>query len=159
MAELSRTVAYSKTESHHILRHEDINGEERLFGGKLMAWIDEAATMTAIRHSGLFVTTASVDNLQFIRGAYLNDMVVLYAKLTYVGSTSMEVRVDTYLEEPDGTKHEMNRAHLTFVAVDEAGTPVKIPYKLELETEEEKAEWDAALKRKEYRINRKKEGF
>lgn len=66
-----------------------------------MAWIDEFAGLTAIRHSQHNVTSASVDNLKFMRGIYQGDLVVLIGQVTYVGNTSMEVRVDTYIEDLD----------------------------------------------------------
>ena len=64
-----KTVAQSRTEQIQILMPEHINGYQRLFGGKLMEWIDEIAGLVAIRHSQTNVVTASVDNLKFIRGA------------------------------------------------------------------------------------------
>ena len=63
-----------------------------------MQWIDEMAGIVARRHAGTIVTTACVDNLNFKAGAYLGDVVVLIGKMTYVGKTSMEVRIDTYVE-------------------------------------------------------------
>ena len=60
-----KKVSDSKTEQIQILMPEHINGFNRLFGGKLMEWIDVVAAVVARRHSGCNVTTASVDNLQF----------------------------------------------------------------------------------------------
>jgi acyl-CoA hydrolase len=105
------------------------------------------------------VTTASIDNLTFKRGAFLNDIVVLVAKVTYVGNASMEVRVDTYVEEKDGSRHPINRAYLTCVQVDENGKPSRIPYGLKLEKEQQKMEWEGALLRKKNRMERAKMGF
>lgn len=90
-----------------------------------MEWIDEAAGLVGIRHSQCNVITASVDNLKFIRGVYQNDLVVLVGTLTWVGNTSMEVRVDTYVEKLDGTRYPVNRAYLTLVAVDNNGKPIQ----------------------------------
>ncbi len=153
-----KKITDSMIEHIHQVRPEYLNAAGRLFGGKLMEWIDEIAGLVGMRHSGGNITTASVDNLRFIRGAFQNDLVVLIAKVTYVGNTSMEVRVDTYVEDSDGTRKPINRAYLTLVAVDEHGAPRQVPSIL-LETESEKAEWKAAEKRKELRIQRKKEGF
>lgn len=140
------------------IRPEHLNGGGRLFGGQLMAWIDEIAALVAIRHSQSNVITASIDNLKFIRGAFLNDLIVLIGKLTYVGHTSMEVRVDTYVESLDGVRRPINRAYLILVAVDGDGTPHEVPG-LQIETESERAEWEAAERRKEMRSQRTKEGF
>lgn len=90
----NKTVADSKTEMTRIVQYNDMNGGRRLFGGRLMEWIDEVAGICAIRHCGMYVTTACVDNLQFRRGANLNDIIVVKAHLTHVGRSSMEVRVD-----------------------------------------------------------------
>lgn len=153
-----KKVTDSTVEQVYQLRPEYLNGAGRLFGGQLMAWIDEAAGLAGIRHAQSDVITASVDNLQFLRGAYQKDLVVLIARLTYVGTTSMEVRVDTYVETMDGMRRPINRAYLTLVAVDADGNPTEVP-RLCLQTEAERAEWEAGKKRKEMRLKRKQEGF
>ena len=85
----------SRTENTYLIMPKHINGYGRLFGGVLMQWIDEVAGTVARRHAGSIVTTACVDNLNFKAGAYLGNTIVLIGKMTYVGKTSMEVRVDT----------------------------------------------------------------
>ncbi len=153
-----KTIEDSKVEQMYQLRPEHLNGSGRLFGGRLMAWIDEVAGYVAIRHAECDVVTAAVDNLKFIRGAGQKDMIVLEGRLTYVGHTSMEVRVDTYVESMDGTRRPINRAYLTLVAVDEDGHPKQVP-PVQVVTESEKAEWEAGEKRQQMRKLRQKEGF
>ncbi len=157
----TKTTADSITEWSHCLLYQDINGTGRLFGGRIMEWIDEVAGVTAERHCGGSVTTASVDNLQFKRSAKLNDIVVMIGKITYVGRTSMEVRVDSYVEDKKtGMRYVINRAYVTEVFVDdETLHPQQIPYGLELLTENEKAEWEGALRRIQMRKQRRMEGF
>lgn len=155
---MMKKVADSKVEQVYQVRPEHLNGAGRLFGGHLMAWIDEVAGLTAMRHAQHNVITASVDNLKFIRGVFQGDLVVLIGQVTYVGNTSMEVRVDTYIEKLDGTRHPVNRAYLTIVAVDSDGKPTPVPG-LEIETIGEQAEWEAGKKRKELRLIRRQEGF
>ena len=93
-------------------------------------------------------------------GCFLNDIIVIRAKLTYVGRTSMEVRVDVYIEEREsGQRRVINRAYFTEVQVDEKGKPVPLKYGLTPETEAEKAEWEGAKKRLEVRRQRRVEGF
>ena len=154
-----KSINESMIEQIHLLRYEDINGENRLFGGKLVSWIDEVAGTVAKRHTGVKVTTASIDNLQFKQPAYLDDLVVIIGRVTYVGNTSMEVRVDTYLEELDGTRSPINRAYLTMVALDANARPCHIPYGIKIETEAQKGEYESALKRIELRKKRQAEGF
>lgn len=153
-----KKVADSQTEQVRILIYPDINGFGRLFGGKLLSWIDEIAGATARRHCGCDATTVAIDNLHFKSGAYLNDMIVLIGKITYVGRTSMEVRVDTYLEESDGTRRPINRAYFVMVAMGEDGNPTLVP-PLELTTDSERMEWENAVRRRELRLLRKKEGY
>lgn len=155
----NKNVEDSLTEWTRVLRYEDINGQNRLFGGRLLAWIDEIAGTVAMRHAGKQVTTAAIDNLQFKQGAALNDMVVMIGKLTHVGKTSMEVRVDSYVEDSDGFRHVINRAYLTLVCLDDDGKPKQVPYGLNVRTESEKAEWEGAEKRIELRKTRRTEGF
>lgn len=153
-----KKVSESATEQIRILIYPDINGFGRLFGGKLLSWIDEVAGATARRHCGCNVTTAAIDNLHFKSGAYLNDMIVLVGKVTYVGTTSMEVRVDTYIENSDGTRSPINRAYFVMVAMDENDQPTQVP-RLILENDGERMEWENAEKRRELRLLRKKEGY
>lgn len=148
----------SRTENTYLIMNKHINGYGRLFGGVLMQWIDEMAGIVAYRHAGTIVTTACVDNLNFKAGAYLGDTVVLIGKLTYVGRTSMEVRIDTYVESPDGTRKVINRAYEVMVALDENDNKVEVPG-LIVETESEKAEWIGAQKRNALRKERRIEGY
>lgn len=153
-----KKVSDSKTEQIQILMPEHINGFNRLFGGRLMEWIDVVAAVVARRHSGCNVTTASIDNLQFKAPAYVNSTIFLAGQITYVGKTSMEVRVTTYVEKLDGMRYMINRAYLVLVALDDSDHPVEVPG-LSLETEEEKLEWEAAKKRCELRKQRRLEAF
>lgn len=155
---MEKRVSESRIEQVYQVRPEYLNGAGRLFGGKLMEWIDELAGLVGIRHAQQDVITASVDNLKFIRGAYLKDILVLIGRVTFVGRTSIEVRVDTYIESLEGIRKPINRAYLTLVAVDAAGNPVEVPG-LILETEAERAEWEAGKKRREMRRQRREEGF
>ena len=152
----AKTVDDSRVETVHLIRPTHLNGADRLFGGILMQWIDEVAGIVAKRHSMANVTTASVDNLTFLHGAYQNDMVVIKGKLTWVGSTSMEVCVDTYVENPNGERHRINNAHFMMVALDENDKPVKVP-KLILRTEDEQLAWSHGEERRRIRIQRLKD--
>ena len=155
---MEKKVSESRIEQVYQVRPEHLNGAGRLFGGRLMEWIDELAGLVGIRHAQRDVITASVDNLKFIRGAYLKDLIVLIGRVTYVGRTSMEVRVDTYIEIIDGIRKPINRAYLTLVAIDGEGHPAEVPG-LIIETESEKAEWEAGIRRREMRKQRREEGF
>ena len=151
-----RTVDDSRVETVHIVRPNHLNGANRLFGGILMQWIDEVAGIVAKRHSMSNVTTASVDNLTFLHGAYQNDLVVIKGKMTWVGSTSMEVCVDTYVENILGERNRINNAHFMMVALDENDNPVRVP-RLILKTEDEHLAWAHGEERRRIRMQRKKD--
>ena len=153
---ISKTVDESRVETVHIVRPSDLNGANRLFGGILMQWIDEVAGIVAKRHSMCNVTTASVDNLTFLHGAYQDNLVVIKGKMTWVGSTSMEVCVDTYVEDRQGHRDRINNAHFMMVALDENDKPVAVP-RLTLQTEDEHLAWAHGEERRRIRKQRLKD--
>ena len=156
----NKKVSDSLTETTKLLQYKDINGQNRLFGGRLMEWIDEVAALTAMRHCGGLVTTCAVDNLRFKYGAYINEVIVLIGKVTYVGNTSMEVRVDTYVESIEtGIRRAINHAYLICVHVDNNGKPTPVKYGLDIGTLSEKAEWEGAKKRNIARKQRFDDGY
>lgn len=153
-----KRVTDSLTEQQYLLMPKDMNGHGRLFGGELMKWIDGLAGIVALRHSNRIITTACIDNLQFVKPAIVGQMVVLVGRVTYVGTTSMEIRVDTFTEELDGTRTKINRAYLVEVALDDDGNPCEVPG-LILETEEDRQEWEAGERRRALRSSRRKEHY
>ena len=125
----------------------------RLFGGQMMAWIDITGAVAARRYACRPVTTVCVDNLNFIAPAYLNDTVVQEAFVTWAGRTSMEVRVDSFVENLDRKRTLVDRAYAVFVALDDEDNPVPVP-PFQPESEEEEQEYAAALARRKIRLQR-----
>ena len=154
----SKKVSDSQTMQQYLIRPAHINPYGRLFGAQLLKWIDEVAGIVAVRHANAIVTTAAIDNLQFTKPAYAGQMIVLLGRVTNVGRTSMEIRVDTFTEALDGTRELINRAYIDMVAINNEGQPIEVPA-LALETDEQRAEHEAAIKRKEMRKQRRLEGF
>ena len=111
-----------------------------------MAWIDVTGAVAARRYTHKAVTTVCIDNLTFLKPAYLNDTVVLEAVVTWTGRTSLEVRVDSLVETLDGSRELINRAYAVFVALDERDQPTSVP-PFTPETEEEINEYKAAEER------------
>lgn len=144
----------SYTEQAQILTQGTLNGNARLFGGQMMQWIDITAAIAARRHSGRNVTTVAVDSLEFKGPAYADDTILLTAKVVYVGKTSMEVCVKSYVEELSGEKKLINEAYLVMVALDENENPVEVP-RLILESQEEKKNWQEGKERYLARKKRK----
>lgn len=155
---MEKTVQQSQAQHVQIVLQKDMNGYKRLFGGRLMEWIDVLAAVVSRRHAGAEVTTASVDNLRFTAPAMLNDTIVMKAKITYVGNTSMEVKVDTYVENMQGNISLINTAYVVTVAVSADGSPIPVP-RLKIQTEEEQKEWEAGARRHALRKTRKTEQY
>ncbi len=158
MENTKKRVADSMVEQIQIVMPSHINGYGRLFGGQLMEWIDVVAAVVARRHANSEVTTVCIDNLNFKEPAYANETIILIGRLSYVGRTSMEVRVDTYVESLVGKRTLVNTAYLVMVALDGKERPMEVP-ELELVSESEKAEWEAGRRRSEIRRQRRLEQF
>ena len=158
MERRDKTPAESRVETFHIIRPVDMNDSGRLYGGALMGWIDEVAGLVGRRHAQMNVTTAAIDKLEFLRGAYLMDMIVIAGKVTHVGNSSMEIKVETFIEKPDGEREPINRAFLTMVGIDEDNKPCRIP-RLILETDEDKKEWARGEMRRKIRNQQKESGM
>ena len=139
------------TSQIQIVMPPHVNGTGRLFGGQLLAWIDVTAAVEARRHTHRQVTTAAVDNLRFLGPAFLDETVRLDAMVTWTGRTSIEVRVDSFVESLAGDERPINRAYIVFVALDEKGQPTPVPPFVP-STEEEKQEWEEAEKRQAGRL-------
>lgn len=155
---MGKYVRESRTEQVQILSQGTLNGYQRLFGGKLMEWIDVVAAVTARRHCGKNVTTAAVDSLEFTSAAYANDTLVLVGNITYTGRTSMEVCVKTYIEYLNGERKLINKAYLIMVALDENEKPAPVP-ELICETDEEQREFLEGQHRSQLRKQRRIASF
>lgn len=140
-----KKVADSQCESVYLVLSQHLNGSERLFGGILLQWIDTLGAVVARRHCLCEVTTAAIDDLRFLKPVKLNSTVVLKGRVTYVGKTSMEVCVETYVEDMSCNRCLVNKAYLVFVAV-KNGAPVEVP-RLELVNDQEREEFENGKKR------------
>lgn len=150
-----KTPSESAVEMTELVLPNDVNLLGNLLGGRLMHWIDIAGAMAASRHSNKIVATVALDSLDFRHPVRVGQFVILKAKLTWVGRTSMEVKVDVFGEDfKTGEIIQTNKAYVTFVALDENGRPTPVP-PLIPETEEEKKDYVEAQKRREERLARR----
>src|SRR5215469_14235751 len=122
-----RPVRDSQSEMAEIVLPNDANPLGALLGGRLMHWIDLAGAMAAHRHSRNYVVTAAVDHIDFLVPVRVGDLVILRSSVNRVFNTSMEVGVKVFVENyiADTAQHAAS-AYLTFVAIDSAGTHLKI---------------------------------
>jgi acyl-CoA hydrolase len=127
----------------------ETNPLNNLFGGELLARMDRAASIAARRHCRRITVTASVNHVAFNKSIPLGSVVTVEAKVSRAFTTSMEIYLDVWIEDREsGIRSKANEAIYTFVAVDETGNPVPVP-QIEPQTEEEKARFDGALRRKQ----------
>ena len=117
-----------------------------------MHWMDIVSAIAGQKHCNSIVVTASVDNISFRSPIQLGDVVTLRAKVTRAFSSSLEIRIDVEAENiPKGKKAASHSAYFTFVALDDEGRPIEVP-ELVPETEEEKALYEGALRRRQLRL-------
>jgi acyl-CoA hydrolase len=137
----------STVDTRYYLLPRDANAYGTAFGGFIMSIIDGTAAMAASRHCNRPVVTASIDSLSFCEPIRVSDHVVLDARVTYTGRTSMEVSVVVKKENPITRESAIaTTAHLSFVAIGNDGKPYEIPQLL-CETEEEKKLFEVAKQR------------
>jgi len=130
----------------------DTNTLNNLMGGRLMHWMDIVSAIAGQKHSNRIVVTASVDNISFKHPILLGNVVTLRARVTRAFTSSMEIRIDVEAEDaPSGKKFDSNVAYFTFVALDSNGKPTDVP-EIEPETDEEKALYEGALRRRQLRL-------
>jgi acyl-CoA hydrolase len=115
-----------------------------LFGGELMALVDQAAAVAAIRHAGGPAVTASIDRVDFRERIRVGSLVTCEATVDYVGNSSMDITVEVYAEQVStGERRHTHTAHVVFVAIDPSGQPQRVP-RLVAETDEERARYARA---------------
>lgn len=145
----SKTSKESLSVTTKLVLPNDTNTLNTLFGGRLLAWMDEIASISAYRHAGRVVVTASVNNVSFDQPIKLADTVTLEAKVSRAFTSSLEVFVDVFVENNvTGERVKHNEAIYTFVAVDQNSSPISVP-ELIPETNEEKERYEGALRRKQ----------
>ncbi len=144
MTPASRPMSYSTgTISTFVMPHmQNVRGD--LFGGELMALIDQAAAVAAIRHAGGPAVTASIDRVDFRERIPVGALVTCDATVDYVGNSSMDITVEVYAERVStGERRHTHTAHVVFVAIDENGKPKRVP-RLVAESDEERARYARA---------------
>jgi len=151
---MTKTPSDSLVESTYLVLPQDTNVHGTAFGGKIMQWMDIAASISAGRHADGPVVTASVDDLQFTRPIRMGDVVIIKARVNYTGKTSMEIGVHVDREDAHTRMREhCMTAYFTFVGVDGEGRPRAVPA-IHPMSEEDRRRYAMAEKRREHRLMR-----
>lgn len=104
------------------------NHYDTLFGGTAMQLMDEVAFITATRYSRQRMVTVSSDRIDFKRPIPSGTIVELHGRVTYIGRTSLKVRVDIHVEQMyEDVREKAVSGEFTFVAIDEEKKPVRVP--------------------------------
>src|SRR5688572_14628327 len=118
MPDSIKTIAESQFTLSALMGPSDANAHGNVHGGVIMKMVDEAGALVAMRHARTFVVTVAIDSMTFVEPIFVGSLVLCNASLTYVGRTSMEVRVEVIAENPLlGTSRITNTAYLVYVAL------------------------------------------
>jgi acyl-CoA hydrolase len=146
-----RLVSESQSEMTEIILPNDTNTLGNLLGGRLMHFIDLTGAMAAYRHSRTHIVTAAMDHIDFIQPVHVGDLLILKSRVNRAFSTSMEVGVKVWVENPQtGVMLHVASAYLVFVAIDHNGRRVHVP-PLNPSNADEQRRYEGALRRREYR--------
>lgn len=133
----------------------EANNLGNVHGGIIMKLCDEAGGMAAVRYAQSPVVTVTVDSMSFLSPVHVGDLLTVHARVTWVGRTSIETRVNVTAENVrTGEITHTNHAYFVYVALDENGRPTPAP-KLMCETQEEKAQFQRAEARRALRLKLK----
>ena len=147
-----RTIGETRTVVQRIMMPMDANPSGNVYGGSILKYIDEVASIVAVRHTRTNVITASIDRMDFLAPMHVGDFLILRAAINYTGRTSMEVGVRVEAEDPH-TGHVVHAGscYLTMVALDAAGRPTAVA-PVAPSNPEERAWFENGKRRREQRL-------
>jgi acyl-CoA thioesterase YciA len=108
-----------------VLLPRDTNGNGTIFGGIILSHIDLAGAVEAKKNTKQRVVTVSMKEVVFKHPVFVGELLSMYTSTTHIGRTSISVHVDVEATREDKIVH-VTSADLTFVAVDDKGSPVPV---------------------------------
>lgn len=151
----AKKVSESRTIKTCLILPNNANYHGTIFGGHVLSYVDEVASITAMRHCRKPVVTASIDSFDFLAPAKVSNALCLEAFVASTGRTSIEVIVKVSSENlMTGESALTGVSFLTFVGLDENGKPTPVPPVIP-ETEEEIRLFNSASERHKLRKDRK----
>lgn len=150
----SRKMNESRTIQTKLVLPPDTNHLDTIFGGQVLAYIDEIAAITSMKHAQMPVVTASIDSVDFLSSAVVGDVLELEANVSSTGRTSMEVFVTVHSANLITNERKLTtESFLTMVAIGPDGRPTPVPGVVP-ESEGEKRLFDSAPARRLHRKQR-----
>lgn len=124
---LEEQIKLSETHIFKAVFPNTTNHYDTLFGGTAMHLMDEVAFITATRFTRKRVVTVSSDRIDFTQPIPAGTIIELIGKVTKIGNTSLDVRVEIYIEEMYSMERKKAvNGNFTFVAIDENKKPTRI---------------------------------
>ena len=157
MNELRKPVSESYVNVSQIVFPTDANSVGTVFGGRILHWMDMAASLCARRHSRQRVATVAVNQVKFVKPVHVGDVVNIKAAVNRVFKVSMEVGVKIFIENTNSGKimHACS-GYFYMVSLDVNDRPVRT-FEVIAQTDEEKRRWENAGNR--YELNKKNKNF
>ncbi|MGH1487274.1 MAG: acyl-CoA thioesterase [Cellvibrionaceae bacterium] len=113
--------------------HSDTNPSGDIFGGWVLSQMDIAAGICAGQRAQSRVVTVALESMSFILPVRVGDILGLYTKVLKVGNTSMLINVEAWVRRDRiGNREKVTEGNFKFVALDENGSPKKVPSESEL---------------------------
>ncbi|KAG5474121.1 hypothetical protein CUR178_04232 [Leishmania enriettii] len=145
----------TKVEANRIFFTSCMNNNNTVFGGELMAWMEQHAVHCGRMFTGnRYVFTIGMHSVAFPEPVFATDWVTLEATVIYVRNTTMEVDVVLRAERKDVSTVITNRASFVLINNDDIGQKCAIPLGLELNgaTQEELQQFMEARTRYHYSV-------
>jgi acyl-CoA thioesterase YciA len=107
----------------------DVNQNGDVFGGWIMAQVDVAGAIPAMRRARGKVATVSVNSFLFKQPVSVGDVVSFFAEVVETGRTSIKVNVEVYAERNPSNPQtvKVTEATLTYVAINQQGGKRELP--------------------------------
>ena len=97
-----------------------------LFGGQLMAWMDEVSGITAKRFTECEVATVAVEQIKFLAPIPCGVFLDVCGEVVSVGNTSLKVQNEACMDVSEKKKKKVAEGMFVYVALDEHGKPRKV---------------------------------
>jgi len=114
--------------STHICKTRDVGNHGNLFGGVMLAWLDEAGAAYAAEFAETGkIVTKHISALDFQRAVRPGQLIKIYGKISHLGRTSLKIEIEARRHSVyNGTQKNVCKCEMVFVRIDGDGEAVPI---------------------------------
>ncbi len=106
----------------------DTNANGDIFGGWVLARMDQAGGIAGVERAQGRVVTVAIDAMTFIRPMKVGDVLEVYTEVESVGRTSFKIHIEAWARRfQTRLQEKVTDGTFTFVAIDETGKPRPVP--------------------------------